>query len=139
LIRLWLPGVEKWHAPAVEVASVAGYNGQSMDSPPRRPLQPRRRCLAGRGARRYGRAETGMSVYSVRMARVNVYLPDELAERARAAGVNISGVTQDAIRSALAGMDTDRWLDRLNELPQASVPHERVIRALDAARDELGA
>jgi post-segregation antitoxin (ccd killing protein) len=58
---------------------------------------------------------------------------------ARAAGVNISGVTQDAIRSALAGMDTDRWLDRLNELPQASVPHERVIRALDAARDELGA
>jgi post-segregation antitoxin (ccd killing protein) len=73
------------------------------------------------------------------MARVNVYLPDELAERARAAGVNISGVTQEAIRSALAGLDTDRWLDSLDEMPRTRVPHERVIRALDAARDELGA
>jgi post-segregation antitoxin (ccd killing protein) len=73
------------------------------------------------------------------MARVNIYLPDELAERARAAGVNVSGVTQDAIRNALAATDTDRWLDRLDQMPRAGVPHERVIRALDAARDELGA
>jgi len=73
------------------------------------------------------------------MARVNVYLPDELAERARAAGVNISGVTQGAIRSALAGIDTDLWLDRLERLPCKDVPHEHVIAALDEARDELGA
>jgi post-segregation antitoxin (ccd killing protein) len=33
---------------------------------------------------------------------VNVYLPDDLAERAKAAGVNISALTQDVIRSALA-------------------------------------
>lgn len=75
----------------------------------------------------------------MRMARVNVYLPDELAERARAAGVNISGITQDAIRGALASVETDRWLDRLERLPTREVAHERVIRALDAARDELGA
>jgi post-segregation antitoxin (ccd killing protein) len=73
------------------------------------------------------------------MARVNVYLPDELAERARTAGVNISGVTQGAIRAALAAMDTNRWLDRLDELPSASVPHERVIEAVHAAREEFGA
>ena len=78
-------------------------------------------------------------VYSVCMARVNVYLPDELAQRARAAGVNISGVTQEAIRSALASLDTDTWLDRLARLPRNDIPHEQVISALDEARDELGA
>jgi post-segregation antitoxin (ccd killing protein) len=73
------------------------------------------------------------------MARVNVYLPDELAERARAAGVNISGITQEAIRHALASIETDRWLDRLEALPAREVAHERVICALDEARDEFGA
>ena len=78
-------------------------------------------------------------MYSVCIARVNVYLPDELAERARAAGLNISGVTQDAIRSALAGSDTDLWLDRLERRPRNDVAHERVTGALDEARDEFGA
>jgi post-segregation antitoxin (ccd killing protein) len=73
------------------------------------------------------------------MARVNVYLPDELAERAKAAGVSVSAVTQDALRSALAVVDTARWLDRLEQLPGTEVPHEHVIRALDDARDEFGA
>lgn len=72
------------------------------------------------------------------MARVNVYLPDELAERARAAGLNISGVTQDAIRSALAGIDVEHWLDRLERLPTHDIPHKHVMRAIDEARDELG-
>lgn len=78
-------------------------------------------------------------VYNVCMARVNVYLPDELAAQARAAGVNISAVTQDALRNALAAADTDRWLDHLQQLPGTDVPHERVIQALNDARDELGA
>ncbi len=73
------------------------------------------------------------------MAWINVYLPDELAEQARAAGMNISGVTQEAIRSALAGIDADRWLDRLERLQGQEVRHARVIAALDEARDELGA
>jgi post-segregation antitoxin (ccd killing protein) len=73
------------------------------------------------------------------MARVNVYLPDELAERARAVGVNVSAVTQDALRGALAAMDTECWLDHLERLPGAEVRHERVIEALDAARDDFGA
>ena len=73
------------------------------------------------------------------MARVNIYLPDDLAERARSAGVNVSGVAQDAIRGALAGLETDVWLDRLERLPHVELPHDAVITALDDARDEFGA
>lgn len=75
----------------------------------------------------------------MRMARVNVYLPDDLAQRARKAGLNISGVAQDALRGALTRGDTDHWLDRLEALPRQGVAHERVIEALDEARAELGA
>jgi post-segregation antitoxin (ccd killing protein) len=74
----------------------------------------------------------------MRMARINVYVPDELAQRARAAGLNVSGLTQQALHRALAPIETDRWLDRLETLPGADIPHERVIEALDAARAELG-
>ena len=83
--------------------------------------------------------ESSSGVYSVCMARVNVYLPDELAAQARAAGVNISGITQDAIRAALAAADTDRWLDHLDDLPSTDLADQRVIDAVHAARDELGA
>jgi len=75
----------------------------------------------------------------MRMARVNVYLPDDLARRARSAGLNISGVAQRALNDALTRGETDRWLNRLEALPRAHVRHERLIEALDAARDELGA
>ncbi len=74
----------------------------------------------------------------MRMARVNVYLPDELAGQARAAGLNVSRVAQEAIGRALARTETDRWIDRLEVLPRAAIPHARVIAAIDEARDELG-
>jgi len=73
------------------------------------------------------------------MARVNVYLPDELAERARAAGVSISTITQDALRSTLAGADTDCWLDRLEQRDRFEVAHNVVIQTIDDARAEFGA
>ncbi len=73
------------------------------------------------------------------MARVNVYLPDDLAERARSAGVNVSGVAQGVIRGALASLETDVWLDRLERLEMIDLTHEAVIPALDEARDEFGA
>lgn len=75
----------------------------------------------------------------MRMARVNVYLPDDLADEARAAGLNVSGLTQGALREALAGKHTDRWLKRLERLPAVDVAHEAVLAALDQAREELGA
>jgi post-segregation antitoxin (ccd killing protein) len=70
---------------------------------------------------------------------LNVYLPDDLAERARLAGVSISAVTQNALRSALAAMDTDAWLDRLDRRSGTEVEHDRVLEALDEAREGLGA
>lgn len=78
-------------------------------------------------------------MYNVCMARVNIYLPDDLAERARSAGVNVSGVAQDAIRGALASLETDSWLDRLERLPHIDLTHETVMTALQDARDEFGA
>lgn len=74
----------------------------------------------------------------MRMARVNVYLPDELARAARGAGLNISRVTQQALSESLARRETDGWLDRLERLPRAEVTHERVLAAIDEARAELG-
>lgn len=78
-------------------------------------------------------------VYPMRMARVNVYLPDDLAERVRAAGLNVSGITQDALRTELARLDTTVWLDAVAALPAAGISHEEALAALDAARDEFGA
>ncbi len=74
----------------------------------------------------------------MRMARVNVYLPDELAREARAAGLNISKVAQAALSSTLAHNETDRWLDRLDRLPRADTAPGSVIQALDEARAEFG-
>lgn len=41
----------------------------------------------------------------MRMARVNVYLPDGLAAASRAAGLNVSRITQDALRAAREELD----------------------------------
>ncbi len=73
----------------------------------------------------------------MRMARVNVYLPDELAREARAAGLNISRVAQDALSASLAQDETDCWIEGLERLPRAEVSHASVLRALDEGRAEL--
>jgi post-segregation antitoxin (ccd killing protein) len=72
------------------------------------------------------------------MARVNVYLPDELAAEARRSELNVSSLTQEAIRHALAVEGTNHWLDRVTALDATNVSHESALRALGAARDELG-
>ena len=71
------------------------------------------------------------------MARLNVYVPDELAERARTAGLNVSALTQAAIAAELRRRGTDAWLA---SVPTAAQPvsHETAMAALDAARAELG-
>lgn len=70
------------------------------------------------------------------MARLNVYLPDELAARARAAGLNLSAVTQEAVRRSLGARSTDAWLVTLRPAPSDPVSHDCVLEALDAVRDE---
>lgn len=73
----------------------------------------------------------------MRMARINVYLPDDLAGEAKAAGLNVSRLTQDALRSALATSRVDDWLDDLVALRPLGVSHGVVSAAVTAAKDEL--
>lgn len=75
----------------------------------------------------------------MRMARVNVYLPDDLAKAARDEDLNVSALAQQAVRDALAAAATDRWLATVPGGIDPSVSHEAVIEAIDAAREELGA
>jgi post-segregation antitoxin (ccd killing protein) len=76
-------------------------------------------------------------VYNVCMARVNVYLPDELAARARELGLNVSAVTRSALEAELAGRAASEWLAHVARLPSPGIEHDHVLAALDAAREEL--
>jgi len=73
----------------------------------------------------------------MRMSRVNVYLPDDLADEAKRAGLNISSLTQDAIRSSLAMQNLARWQQRVAELDPPGVSHSKVIDAVESAKDEF--
>lgn len=77
-------------------------------------------------------------MYDVCMARLNVYVPDELAARSREAGLNVSALTQQALLAALAGGQTDTWLSSLPRRRTAPVSLEAVLEALDEARDDFG-
>ena len=68
------------------------------------------------------------------MPRVNIYLPDDLATAVRTAGINLSSLTQDAIRRHLTGRTTDAWLATLDVTP-AQISHDDALAALDAARE----
>lgn len=71
------------------------------------------------------------------MARLNVYVPDDLAEQARERGLNVSALTQAAIRAELESSATAVWLEGLSTA-ETGVRHETVLNAVDAARDEFG-
>lgn len=73
------------------------------------------------------------------MARLNVYVPDELAARSREAGLNVSALTQQAIAAALAAGRTDAWLDSLGRGRGSAVSTRDVLAALDEVRDDFGA
>lgn len=71
------------------------------------------------------------------VTRLNVYLPDELAAEAKKAGLNLSAVTQEAVRRTLAERSTDAWLASVATASSTDrVPHDRALDALDGARDE---
>jgi post-segregation antitoxin (ccd killing protein) len=68
------------------------------------------------------------------MARVNIWLPDEVAAGVRAAGLNLSMVARVAALGELVRRDTERWL-RLVALSRgtaSAVPHAATLRALRA-------
>ncbi|RMI35866.1 type II toxin-antitoxin system CcdA family antitoxin [Nocardia stercoris] len=73
------------------------------------------------------------------MSRLNIYMPDELAERARERGLNISALAQAAVTAELARNATADWLAEIpvhTDRPNST--HATALDALDAARDELG-
>lgn len=71
------------------------------------------------------------------VTRLNVYLPADLAAEAKKAGLNLSAVTQEAVRRSLAARSTDAWLAALEMATSSErVPHDRALEALDAARDD---
>lgn len=72
------------------------------------------------------------------MARVNVYLPDDLAAEVKRADLNVSRITQRAVRAELQVAEVDRWLDRVASLAPTGATHGQAIEALKAARDEFG-
>lgn len=78
------------------------------------------------------------SVYHVCMARVNIYLPDELAARAREAGLNVSAVAREAIEHKLSARATNDWLQQVTKLGPTGITHEQVMEALDEVREEAG-
>jgi len=73
------------------------------------------------------------------MTRVNIYLPDDLAVRARERELNISALAQAAITAELTHQATAEWLA---EIPvhddRHALDHQAAMTALDSARDELG-
>jgi post-segregation antitoxin (ccd killing protein) len=71
------------------------------------------------------------------MARLNVYVPDDLADRARRAGLNVSALVQRAIQAELDHSATAAWLDALPR-PTRRASHGAALAALDAARGEFG-
>ena len=87
-------------------------------------------CLIVRGSRDY------VCILCV-VTRLNVYLPDDLAAQAKEAGLNLSAVTQAAVRQTLAARSTDSWLSAtLHSVSTSTVAHKRALEAIDEVRDE---
>lgn len=73
----------------------------------------------------------------MRMARVNVYLPDDLAADAKGAGLNVSHLTQEALRSALVVNRVGDWLGAIVSMHPLGIDHAAVAAAVTAAKDEF--
>lgn len=71
------------------------------------------------------------------MARINVYLPDTLANDAREADLNVSALAQEAVGRALDARRTDAWIDAVLEMKGPEVDIAAVLAAVRAARDDL--
>lgn len=77
-------------------------------------------------------------MYSVWVARVNIYLPDDLAERARAEGINVSGVCREAIEETLRSLRQRAWLAALEDRPAIEILPAEIDAAVHGAQVDLG-
>lgn len=71
------------------------------------------------------------------MARVNVYLPDDLAAKARAADLNMSDLVQAAVQCELDARSLHLWLDEVAALPPTGIDDETALEAVRAAKDDI--
>ena len=69
------------------------------------------------------------------MAKVTIYMPDDLLAEAKDAELNISGLAQNAVVAALRSAKTDAWLEELRRRPRSTVRSEDVDRTLREVRD----
>lgn len=74
----------------------------------------------------------------MRMARINVYLPDELAERVKSADLNVSAVVQQALDAELRRLSMADWWEQVRKLPPVKVDVDSValIREIRDEREE---
>lgn len=79
-----------------------------------------------------------MCVCYAHMTRVNVYLPDDLADEVKRAELNVSRITQEAVRAELAAAGATRWLNRVASLSPTEAGHQAALEAVKDARTELG-
>jgi post-segregation antitoxin (ccd killing protein) len=71
------------------------------------------------------------------MARVNVYLPDDVALAAREANLNISRLCRDAVEQALHAARQKAWFVALADREPIDVSPDEVLAAVRAAKDEI--
>jgi post-segregation antitoxin (ccd killing protein) len=72
----------------------------------------------------------------VHMAQMNVYLPEELAVEARAAGLNVSRLTQNALYQELAQHRTRSWLQRVAWQRATEIPLDAAFCARRAVESD---
>lgn len=70
----------------------------------------------------------------VYMARINIYMPDELAEAVRAADMNLSNLAQVAAERELARMRVSSWLSRVLFGRTRNISPEATLEALRSTR-----
>jgi post-segregation antitoxin (ccd killing protein) len=81
---------------------------------------------------------TTRCVYIPCVARVNIYLPDDLAAEARAEGLNVSGVCREAIEASLRMLRQKAWLAALQDHEPIEIPLEEIQAAVHGAQADLG-
>lgn len=95
--------------------------------------------LALRARAGLGGPEQPIDVYGVCMSRVNIYLPDDLASRAREAGLNVSALAREAIERELRVQALRSWLDEVRANPvRVSISQEEMERIWDEVDEEWG-
>lgn len=72
------------------------------------------------------------------MPKVSVYLPDELYREAKAKGLPISALAQEAIERALRDNQREEWVARVRARPRRVNTIIDTAAIMDEVREEFG-